>query len=145
MNLVVDACVFVAEQIEDQREFAAADAFFDHCVRNGIRLYALALVLAEVAGAVARITGDSAMGGVSTTRLSHFPKLYLRQVDLSLAEAAARAAARLSLRGADSHYVALARELKCPLITNDDEVIQRCPPTMKVLRPDKWLDLQPDH
>jgi hypothetical protein len=27
MNLVVDACVFVAEQIEDQREFAAADAF----------------------------------------------------------------------------------------------------------------------
>ena len=26
MNLVVDACVFVAEQIEDQREFAAADA-----------------------------------------------------------------------------------------------------------------------
>ena len=86
----------------------------------------------------------SAMGGVSTTRLSHFPKLYLRQVDLSLAEAAARAAARFSLRGADSHYVALSRELKCPLITNDDEVIQRCPPTMKVLRPDKWLDLQPD-
>lgn len=65
MNLVVDACVFVAEQIEDQREFAAADAFFDHCVRNGIRLYAPAIVLAEVAGAVARITGDSAMGDVS--------------------------------------------------------------------------------
>lgn len=133
MNLVVDACVFVA-----------ADAFFDHCVRNGIRLYAPAIVLAEVAGAVTRITGDSAMGGVSTTRLSHFPKLYLRQVDLSLAKAAARVAARFLLRGADSHYVALARELKCPLITHDDEVIQRCPPTMKVLRPDKWLDLQPD-
>ena len=40
MNLVVDACVFVAEQIEDQPEFAVADEFFDHCVRNGVRLYA---------------------------------------------------------------------------------------------------------
>lgn len=131
MNLVVDACVFVAEQIEDQPEFAATDEFFDHCVRNGIRLYAPAIVLAEVAGAVARITSDPAMAGVSTTRLSHFPKLYLRQVDLSFAEAAARAAARFSLRGADSHYVALAREMKCTLITHDNEVIQRCPPTMK--------------
>lgn len=55
MNLVVDACVFVAEQIEDQSEFAAADEFFEHCVRNGVRLYAPAIVLAEVAGAVARI------------------------------------------------------------------------------------------
>jgi predicted nucleic acid-binding protein len=62
MNLVVDACVFVAEQIEDQREFAAADEFFDHCVRNGIRLYAPAIVLAEVTRAVARIryTGNEA-------------------------------------------------------------------------------------
>lgn len=64
MNLVVDACVFVAEQIEDQPEFAVADEFFDHCVRNGVRLYAPAIVLAELAGAVSRITGDSTMGGV---------------------------------------------------------------------------------
>jgi predicted nucleic acid-binding protein len=144
MNLVVDACVFVAEQIEDQPEFAVADEFFDHCVRNGVRLYAPAIVLAEVAGAITRITGDAGIGSVSTTRLSHFPKLYLRQVDLGFAEAAARAAARYALRGADSHYVALAREMKCALITSDDEVIRRCPSTTKVFTPSEWLDRQPD-
>jgi predicted nucleic acid-binding protein len=93
MNLVVDACVFVAEQMEDQPEFVVADAFFDRCVMTGVRLYAPVIVLAEVAGAVARITGSPALGGVSTTRLRHFPRLYLRQVDLGFGEAAARAAA----------------------------------------------------
>ena len=136
MKLVVDACIFVAEQIENQPEFAIADEFFEHCVRKGVRLCAAVIVLAEVAGAIARITADSGLGSVAMTRIVQFPNLALRQIDIEFAEAAARAASRYFLRGADSHYVALARELKCPLITHDDEVLKRCPPTMQVLTPE---------
>ena len=139
MNLVIDASVFVAEQIEEQREFHAADAFFTHCVKHGVRLYAPVIVPAEVAGAVARITADPGIGSAAMLRLGQFPRLALRQIDLDFAEAAGRAAARWLLRGADSHYAALARELRCPLITNDDELLARCPATMKVLRPEQWL------
>lgn len=145
MKLVVDACAFVAEQIEDQPEFSAADTFFDFCVRTGIRLYSPVIVLAEVAGAIARITGGTGLGDVAVKRLGQFPKLSLRQIDLDFAETAARAASRYKLRGADSHYVALARELKCPLITNDDEILDRCPPTMKIVRPDHWLKSRLHH
>lgn len=142
MNLFIDASVLVAEQIEDQPDFADADAFFDHCVRHGVRLYAPAIVLAEVAGAVRRITGDSGLGDAAKMRLSHFPKLYLCQIDLDFAEAAARLAARCSLRGADAHYAALARELKCALITQDDELLKRCPPTMTACRPEAWIAMR---
>src|SRR4051794_20254868 len=122
MKLVIDACVFVAEQIEEQPEHRDAAALLKECVRSGIRLYAPVIVLAELCGAVARITSDSALGGVALIRLSHFTKLAYRQVDLEFAEAAARLAARFSFRGADAHYAALAAELRCPLITNDDEL-----------------------
>ncbi len=140
MKLVIDACIFVAEQIEGQSEFQTADRFFDLCVRTGVKLYAPVIVLAEVAGAVARITRDSGLGDVAVKRLGQFPKLSLRQIDLDFAEAAARTASRYLLRGADSHYVALARELKCPFITNDDEILERCPQTLKVMRPGDWLN-----
>ncbi len=140
MRLVVDASVFVAEQIEEQPEFPAAAAFFSHCVKQGVQLYAPVIVLAEVAGAIARITQNSGLGTLAITRLGQFPRLALRQMDVAFGEAAARAAARWFLRGADSCYAALARELKCPLITGDDELLTRCPPTMKVMRPEQWLN-----
>jgi predicted nucleic acid-binding protein len=139
MKLVIDACVFVAEQIEGQPEFRDCAAFFDHCVRTGVDLFAPAIVLAEVAGAIARICEDNGLADVAVLRLHQFPRLVLRQIDMAFAEAAARAASRWMLRGADAHYAALARELKCPLITNDDELLKRCPATLKVMRPQDWL------
>lgn len=141
MKLVIDACVFVAEQIEEQPEHRDAALLLEQCVRKGIRIFAPAIVLAEVAGAITRITCDSALGSVSVTRLSHFSRLTYRQVDLDFAEAAARLAARHSFRGADAHYAALARELRCPLITNDEELLRRCPTTMVTQTPAQWLAL----
>lgn len=142
MKLVIDACIFVAAQVREQAEHEAAQALLKACVEGEFRLYVPSLVLAEVAGAVARLTQQPALGEVGALRVSHVPRLAFRHIDLPFASSAARVAARHGLQGADSHYVALARELRCTLITNDAVILQRCPPTMTVLRPAAWLKQQ---
>ncbi|WP_395744155.1 PIN domain-containing protein [Prosthecobacter sp.] len=143
MKLVIDACVFAAEQIHDQTEHQTehqtARTLLQTLVQRKVQFYAPALVLAEVAAAVARATQQSSLGEVGALRVSHLPRLTFRHIDLPFASAAARVAARHGIQGADSHYVALARELRCPLITNDEEILRRCPSTTVVLRPATWL------
>lgn len=143
MKLVVDAGVFVAEQIERQPEFTDAVNLLERCVRQNIHLYAPAIVFSEVAGAVARITGSTALGAAAVARLNHIPRLKFRQIDLDFAETSARLAARHKLRGADSLYAALARELKCPLVTNDAELLNRSPGGWHVIKPVDWLKSHP--
>ncbi|MBN8419590.1 MAG: PIN domain-containing protein [Verrucomicrobia bacterium] len=139
MKLVIDACIFVAEQIREQAEHQAAQALLKACVERKVQLFAPVFVLAEVAAAVARLTQQPSLGEVGALRVSHLPRLAFRHIDLPFANAAARLAARHGLHGADSHYVALARELRCQLITNDEEILRRCPPTTTSLRPAVWL------
>lgn len=139
MKLVIDACIFIAEQVREQSEHQSAQALLRTCVERKVQLFAPALVLAEVAAAVARLTQQPSLGEVGALRVSHIPRMAFRHIDLPFASAAARLAARHGLHGADSHYVALARELRCHLITNDDEILRRCPTTTTVMRPAAWL------
>jgi predicted nucleic acid-binding protein len=53
------------------------------------------------------------------------PAFRIVPIDQALAEAAARHAADLFLRGADAVYVALAERLGVPLITWDNEQLAR--------------------
>jgi predicted nucleic acid-binding protein len=135
VNLVVDASVFVAEQLENQPEFDVAARFLDFCVKTKVHMYAPVIVIGEVSGAVARMTGDPKFGTLAANRLRRFQRLVYRQIDLDFAEAAGRLAARYQLRGADAHYLALARELRCPLITNDGEMLHVASLTVRVLTP----------
>ena len=52
-----------------------------------------------------------------------------------LADVALRLAAHLHLRGADATYVALAQHLDVPLVTWDDELLQRTGGIISVYTP----------
>ena len=57
----------------------------------------------------------------------------------SQGETAAAIAAQQFLRGADAVYVALAGQLRMPLVTWDKELLERAAAVVPTLTPAEWL------
>lgn len=139
MNLVIDACVFSAAALWDDVFHPVASEFLLEARLADVAIYEPVLVLAEVAGVVSRVRNDHAPADAAVLRIEHFPRTRLRVADGLLAKKAARLAARHKLSGADAHYVAVALEYGCQLITFDQELLRRAPPAVPVLTPAAWL------
>ncbi len=97
-----------------------------------------ALLLPEVASAVSRATGRPLLARRAVRLILRFPALRIVAIDAELAETAARLAGDQRLRGADSVYVALAKQLALPLVTLDleqasraSEVVRAGPPVVE--------------
>lgn len=91
--------------------------------------------LAEIAGAVARQTGDTDQGVNAASRVSAMPGIQIVPVDAELGEMAANLAAHLRLRGADAIYVAVALRHEVPLVTFDTQLAERSFGIVEVIVP----------
>lgn len=125
MTVVVDASVWVSYLLPQDSHHAASEAWLDGYISGGGKVAAPMLLLVEIAGAVARRTGDITLARQTITTLANLPELSLVELDRSLSLTAANLAATLALRGADTLYVAVAQVLKAPLITWDHEQLTR--------------------
>ncbi len=142
MKLTIDASVFVAR-------FVDGDVFHDSCLelmqrihRRGIQAHAPALVFAEVAGAVSRICQNHVRGDLASLHLQRLPWLRIRPLDMQFGLKAAALASRHLLRGADSTYVAVARETRTTLTTLDEEMLALDDAgVIAVMKPLDWLRL----
>jgi len=94
-------------------------------VEAGVQFISPSLLLPEVGGAISRRTGSPALGKQAIRRLESLPGLRLVEMDEALVREAARLAAELGLRGADSIYVAVAGRLHLPLVTFDTDQRER--------------------
>ncbi len=119
--VVTDASLWVARLVPQDVFHAAARAWMDARRGEGSQFVAPALLLAETAGAITRRTGDSSLGAQAVEHLEHLAGLRLLEMDRALLDEAARLAAELGLRGADSTYVAAASRLQVPLATLDED------------------------
>ncbi len=106
-----------------------------HVDRGGL-VIAPALLLLEVAGAVARRTGEPRLARRAVDAVLRVPGLRLVPVDDVLARMAARLAGRLRVRGADAIYIAAAAALRLPLVTWDIERRDRAARLVEVLVPE---------
>jgi predicted nucleic acid-binding protein len=131
--MVVDASVWVSEALPTDANHDAAVAWFATLDEND-PVAIPAIALAEVAGAIARRTGQAALGQAAAGRLTAFPGLLLVEMDRRLAERAALLAANHRLRGADALYVAAAAKLAMPLVTLDIEMASRAAAAVTVIR-----------
>ena len=84
-----------------------------------------ALVLPEVAAAIARGQQDAALARAFATNLARLPGLVPVPLDVGLARLAVEAAAKHRLRGADAVYAAVALRFGSTLVTRDPEQHER--------------------
>jgi predicted nucleic acid-binding protein len=118
---VVDASVWVSRLVLQDAFHQASRRWLDEYTAGGGVLVVPVLLLPEVAGAIARRTGDPRLGRRAVDGLLRLPVLRVVPLDRHLGEESARLAADLSLRGADAVYVGVARQLGIPLVTWDQE------------------------
>lgn len=138
---VVDASVWISRFITTDVNHTPSYLWFRWMTDQSELVVEPVLVLAEVAGAVARRTGLSALGMGAVSLLQNVPGIHLVSVDTDLAQFSTDVAARLRLRGADAIYVALAQRLGVPLITWDIEQRGRSRVIVTALTPQEALSL----
>jgi len=140
--MVVDASVWVGIFRAGDAHHETSLAFLDAVLTRGADLHVPTLALVEVAGVFAR----QSVGGTAARRtvraLTALPGLKSHELDMALADKAWAIAVRCRLRGADAVYVALASQLRTPLITLDREVLDRAGKVARTYTPNDWLRLQ---
>jgi predicted nucleic acid-binding protein len=134
---VVDASVWVSRFMPDDAFHEASRAWITTMVTSGELLVAPIILLAEVAGAIARRTGDRKLGYQSVQQIRQVPTLQIIALDESLGDYAAQLASDLQIRGLDATYVAVARRLDIPLVTWDQEQLDRARAVVSAHAPDQ--------
>jgi predicted nucleic acid-binding protein len=134
--MIVDASVVVSRLVPHDVHHQASRRWLTRHVAGGGLVIAPALLLPEVAGAVARRTGEPRLARRAVDAVLRLPSLRLVPVDDLLARAAARLASRLRVRGVDAVYIAAAAGLRLPLVTWDVEQRDRASAVVAVLSPE---------
>jgi predicted nucleic acid-binding protein len=136
---VVDASVWAGRFVPADAHHQVSRTWLRAQLDLGEALAAPALLLPELAGAVARRTGLSELATRVVTLVQMLPNVRLVPLDPALAQLSASLAARLHLGGADAVYLALAHRLGVPLVTWDQEQQERARPQVRVLTPAEAL------
>jgi predicted nucleic acid-binding protein len=135
--MVVDASVVVSRLVPHDVHHAASRAWLTRHVSDGELVVAPALLLPEIAGAVARRTRVPRLARRAVEAILRLHALRLVPMDTVLARTAADLAGRLRLRGADAVYIATAVTLQLTLITWDVEQRQRAARVIHIVAPDE--------
>lgn len=133
--VVVDASVWVSRLVASDVNHDVSRTWLEKFSVQENQFVAPTLVLAEVSGSVARRAEDARLGHDAVKLVLRLPSLRLINVDRSLSEFAAQLAAEHMLRGADSIYVAVAKQLSIPLVTLDEEQFKRASKIIQTIRP----------
>lgn len=133
--MVIDSSVWTGGLLDQDVHHAASRGWLAQFLATGGRPIIPTLALAEVAGAISRRTGNVSLGQNALAAVLATPGLYIVPLSRALGEEAARLAYTYRLRGADAIFVATARQLGTPLITWDQEILNRASPVIPVIHP----------
>jgi predicted nucleic acid-binding protein len=123
--MLVDASVWVARLLPADVHHERCKLWMREQVREAEIFAAPELLLAELAGAIARRTGSPQLAKQTLTIMLQIPELRLLKLQGELVGTAAQLAAEYGLRGADAFYSAAALQLSIPLITLDADQHER--------------------
>ena len=141
--MVIDASVWVAALVKNERHHAESASFLGRLVQDRRTVYVPVLALAEVAGAIARQSRDTARAETGLRFLRAQSWLSFQPLTELQGETAAAIAAQQFLRGADAVYAALARQLGTLLVTWDNELLERAAAVVPTFTPAHWLGQNP--
>ncbi len=131
---VIDASVWVSRFLPEDIHHQLSARWTSHVVESRIPIYAPAVLLPEVAGAVARVIGSHKSGVNAAAYLTDTVNVHLVSQDAEAGFGAALLAARLRLRGCDATYVYTAAELNATLVSLDAQQIERASRVVPAMR-----------
>jgi len=131
VKCTIDASVFVASVRYDEPGYLISREFLREA--QAYEIYCPAPVLTECAAAIARQTDDPSLAEELVCIIEDFPAINLISLDHSLARKASKIALMNRLRGADAVYAAVAVVFDAVLISWDQEMLKRCPQTVKTI------------
>jgi predicted nucleic acid-binding protein len=140
--MIIDASVWVAIFRENDVHHGGSVSFLDAVVTKQQDLHIPNLALAEIAGVFARQTGKARLATRTVSAVLALPRVQRHALNDALADRAVSLAARCRLRGADAVYVALAEALDQPLITLDQEILDRSSGVIGTSTPSLWVHNQ---
>ena len=141
--IVADASFWVAAFVAQDAHHDQSARLLRRIVADDVPVSSPTLALVEVAGALARRTGNQPLAESAIRYLAGQSWLTLSPLSITFAETAVRVAITCSLRGADAVYVALALQESAPLVTLDDEMRKRGAPAILAITPADWLRQNP--
>ncbi len=121
----LDASIFVRDATPLDADHAVCHSLIAYLHTAGIPIIVPAIILPEVAGALSRVYRDPLRARLTAEAISALPNVQVIPLDTTLAGVALEIAADRTLRGADSLYVAVARQHACTLISLDREQRER--------------------
>jgi len=136
---VIDASVLVADIRPREPHHQEARAFLKRVAAEGWPVYLPIIVLAEIAAAVSRGTGEPTLARRLVDVVQRIPHFELVSLDEELGQLAAALAADYQIRGCDAVYVALAWKRGAKLITLDHQQRERVPPKVTARSPAEEL------
>ena len=122
---VVDASVFVASVIRDEKYHAEAVAWLNRALAETATLDVPAIVLSEVAAAISRGQDDDELAKRTLNLLLSTDLIQIFAVTPELARRAAEIGLEQRIRGCDAVYVALAEQLGTELVSLDQQQLER--------------------
>lgn len=134
--IVVDASVWVSRLVPQDVHHDVSRRWIDGFTARGGRVVAPVLLLPEIAGSISRRTGAPELAHHAAKQVQRIRRLRLVSIDRRLGQAATRIAADLGMRGADAAYVAVAEQLKIPLLTWDNDQAEKAKQLIDVRTPD---------
>jgi predicted nucleic acid-binding protein len=136
---VIDASVLVADARPSEPSHSEAHTLLIHLRTEEGVVYLPTIVLAEVAAAISRGTGDSSVAERWVTRLEQLSLFHFVSVDKKLGQLAAKVAAEYQTRGCDAVYVTLAKQHGVTLITLNRQQRERVPDDLVARTPAEEL------
>jgi predicted nucleic acid-binding protein len=139
---VVDASVWVARYKPGDTNHVASQQWIYNVLGLGQEIVGPTLLLPEVTGPLSRESSEF-NARRALRELGRILNLRVLPLGHELSRHAASLAAQFRLRGADSVYVALARQLGMPLVTWDGEQHARASAVVLVQTPAQLLEAPP--
>ena len=131
--------MFVADAQPQEPFHADANLLLETLAAHGRVLHAPAIVLSEIAAALARGAGDPDLAREAVSLYRRWPGVRITPVDEALGALAAEVAAEYRIRGCDAVYVALAYAEQAVLITLDHQQRERTPSNVPARTPAQAL------
>lgn len=132
--IVVDASVWVSYLLANDINHSATLAWLHRYNTTQQPIIGPILVLAEVGGAIAR-RSNQVIGQHAIDEIIALPNVRLVDMNYQFGLTAARLAADTQIKGSDAIYVEVARQLGIPLVTWDQEQLNRAGSVIQAFTP----------